>query len=241
MSTKTAISDTQRLTILKHLAGGKPLSVVATILNLGDDAVREVARHYGYPDTKKLAWAADIVAKKIDDADRALPESTTPTAPRPAPVAARPTPPPPETPLTRPDEIRVLINTGKGHDSKRIQAAADKVLDAVDRLRTLIDEDQAKHAERRARDAEKAAARAEIERLEKQLAAAKAKLRGGSAPKAPTGLVTSEDLAALGVTSKQVRAWANEHDVDCPTSGRLPSRVLDAWRAAHPATERSAS
>jgi hypothetical protein len=57
-----------------------------------------------------------------------------------------------------PDEIRILINTAKGHPSKRIQAQANKVLDAIGRLRDLIAEDEAKHAERRAEDAQKAPA-----------------------------------------------------------------------------------
>lgn len=186
MSTAT-ITNEKRLTTLKHLASGKGLDVVATIVGLPKETVLDIGSRHGYPDTEKLAWAADIVEKKIHDgatdlpAGRPLPKTTGAAA---APAAA---PVPDPSPLTKPDEIRILLNTAKGHPSKRIQAAADKVFDQLDRVRTLLREDEEKHAERRKADAAKAAARAEVERLEAQLAAAKAKLRGKPATAATQG------------------------------------------------------
>lgn len=182
-SSKATVTDTKRLATLKHLASGKGLDVVATIVGLPKETVLDIGSRHGYPDTEKLAWAADIVEKKIHDgatdlpAGRPLPKTTgaAPTSPAAAPV---PHPAHAPEPLTRPDEIRVLLNTAKAHPSKRIQAQANRVFDAVDRLRELLREDEEKHAERRKADAAKAAARAEVERLEAQLTAAKAKLRG---------------------------------------------------------------
>lgn len=183
MSTAT-ITPEERLTVVKHLAGGKSLEVTATLTHLDRSVVLDIGSHHGYPSVELLTRAVDLLEKKRD-------RETAPTEhPDPAsvtrisrPVAVASTPAATGTPLTRPDEIRVLINTAKGHPSKRIQAAGDKVIDAVDRLKTLLREDQEKHAAKRQQEAEKIAARAEVERLEQQLRAAKAKLRGGTTNK----------------------------------------------------------
>lgn len=261
------ITPEQRLTIVKHLAGGKDLDTTSSLTRLDRSTVLDIASHHGYPDTGKLTRAVTLLEQKIERdhaptlhpnpaavaASSARESRSTPAAPMP-PAAGPSTPPAAgSTPLTRPDEIRVLINTAKGHPAKRIQAQADRVIDAVDRLRDLIREDQAKHAERRRAEAEKAAARAEVDRLETQLRAAKAKLksqqqRPGGVAAARSGqlavaragaLVTSEQLEDLGVTSKGVRNWAHDNDVECPNTGRLPSRVLDAYKAAHPMRDAS--
>ena len=180
-SARTSVTDERRLTTLKHLAGGKDLDVVATIVALPRETVLDIGSRHGYPDTEKLAWAADIIEKKIRETATTIPEQR--PAPRPAARApqtagaATSTPTAP-APITQPDEIRTLINTAMQHPSKRIQNAAGKVVDDIAKLRTLIREDEEKHAERRKADAARAAARAEVERLEQQLAAAKAKLRG---------------------------------------------------------------
>ena len=92
------------------------------------------------------------------------------------------------------------------HDDKKIARAAQKVLDAVAAL------DAAWEA-----NAAKAGLRAERDRLKKQLADVEAQLRG-TAPQA--------------VDAKAVRAWAAANGVDCPSSGIVPKRVVDAWRAA---------
>lgn len=228
----TTIEITQplKLTILKHLASGKTADVVATIVKLPRDRVVDIASHHGYPDTEKLAWAADILAKKIEDSDKDASITERPDLTRTLRTqtagAATSTPAAP-APSTRPDEIRILLNTAKAHPSKRIQAAADRVFDQLDRVRALLREDQEKHAEKRAAAAAKAAARAEVERLEAQLAAAKAKLRGTPATKAAAGAATD------GPTAAEVRAWAAANHIDCPATGRVPGTVRDQYDAAH--------
>lgn len=247
-TTTPEVTRTQHIALLRHLANGKSLEVTGSILGLTRDQVFDIARNHGYPDTGKLSWAADVLAEKEDEeAKGSIPPATATTA---ADLRARPASEPvtAAASLTKPDEIRVLLNTAKAHPSKRIQSAANKVFDSLDKLTAMLREDQEKNAARRKAEAEKAAAKAEVARLEQQLRDARAKLRGGRAttkpakpagtgrPKgtAPTGLVTTADLEAFGVTSKDVRAWAHENDVECPSVGRLPSRVLDAWKAAHP-------
>lgn len=232
----TTLNKPQSVAALKHLAGGKTLEIVATILHTTRDDVFELARNHGYPDKDKLAWAADILEKKLDEAD-AIPEHPDPAsvirgqqkgAPQTPPAGA-------STPSaggpTSPDEIRALINTGKGHPSKRIQSAADRVIDAVDRLKALIAEDHAKNAEKRRAAAEKEQARAEVARLKEQLRKAQAKLRGN---RAPAKKVTSSDRPGdEGPTAAEIRAWAVDNDIDCPHVGRVPQRVREAYETAH--------
>jgi len=180
----------QKLTIIKHLASGKPADIVASIVGTKPADIVEVAKGHGYPDVDKLAWAAEILEKNLDqDAangleERPLAKGTPVTRAEKIPAAVA-------VPQPRPtaDEVRALINQGKEHPSKRIQAQADRALDAINKLRQLMVEDEQKNHEKRKADAEKAAAKAEIERLEKQLQAAKAKLRGTTTkPKAATGV-----------------------------------------------------
>lgn len=182
----------QKLAILRHLAGGKTADVVAAIMHTDKHTVIDLAKNHGYPDTEKLAWAADIMAKNLDEAVRdGL--STEPTkAERAVRVAEQTQHAISETTATKPDEIRTLLNTAKAHPSKRIQTAADRVFDDLDRLRGLIREDEERNAEKRRIAAEKAAAKAEVERLEAQLRAAKAKLRGAKPATAAASKPTAE-------------------------------------------------
>lgn len=191
----STLTPHQKLAVLRHLAGGKTADVTAAIMHTDKNTVIALAKNHGYPDTDKMAWAADIMAKNLDDAVRgSLPEGMSDRAAQaaavddthasvstPRPVA---TPTAAATPITKPDEIRVLLNTAKAHPAKRIQNAANKVFDDLDRLRGLIREDEERNAEKRRIAAEKAAAKAEVERLEAQLRAAKAKLRGTKPPAA---------------------------------------------------------
>lgn len=77
-------------------------------------------------------------------------------------------------------------------------------------------------------DEEKAAARQEVARLQQQLAAARARLRGNTATTGSTAAVADDGQ----VNAAAVRAWAAAHDVPCPTRGRPPARVVQAYLAA---------
>lgn len=173
MSTITI--DNERLQVVKHLAAGKSIDVTATITRLPKDRVLDIASHHGYPDREKLGKAAELMTARLDREATALPER----APEPLPrQISSPKPPPPDPSLTKPDEIRVLLNTAKAHPSKRIQNAANRVFDQIGKLRDLIAEDEQKHAAKRAESAAKEKARARIKALEAEIAAEKAKLRG---------------------------------------------------------------
>lgn len=228
MTPTAPLTDVQRVTLLKHLANGKGLDIVATIMHATREVVLAVASNHGYPDREKLAWAADVLEKKIADQERTLP------GPRPTPPGTRPTPvvetARPPAPVTKPDEIRALLDTAKAHPSKRIQAAGERLDDQVDKLRQLLADDQRKHAEKRSRAAAKERQRAEVKRLEAELKAARSKLRVTTAPKAPAS--TQE-----GPSAATVRAWAASAGVDCPGVGRVPAAVREKYDAAHAETD----
>lgn len=162
---------------------------------------------------------------------------------RPARPATTTTASPVARPVGQPEEIRVLINTAKGHPAKRIQAAGNKLIDDIDRLKNLLREDEEKHAERRRVAAEKearrkaaaeakAAAKAEVQRLEQELREARAKARTATGATGGRGL-TAEIIERHGITTKDIRTWAAENGVDCPGIGVLPSSVAKAYDEAH--------
>lgn len=170
------INPTRRLTVIKHLASGKKPDLVATMTALTESEVLDIASHHGYPDTKKLAWAADILQGKLDEQARdSLPPAADVPTPR-SPQAPRPSGA--DAP-DRADEFRVLINAEKQAKSKRIQKLTDRVLDQLSLLAGLVRDEQAKDRERAAAEEDRRRARAEVARLEQQLADAKAKLRPG--------------------------------------------------------------
>lgn len=262
MTTRT-ITATEHLTVLTHLATGKAHHVVATITKLNVVTVQELADEAGYPDRDALAAAVAQLEEEIEQVDvipvraerRPAASSTTPDRP----AVGDSTPPAagpdlrsttkvgtPEDPFPRVDDeqtarLRALINTAKGIPTRKVQRQLERALDALTTLAEYVKEDTLRNAEKRREAEEKAAARAEVERLEQQLRDAKAKLRRpvGTRSSKPAGgshgrgLVTAAQLEELGVSSKEVRTWAHDNNTDCPNTGRLPVRVLDAWKAAH--------
>lgn len=111
----------------------------------------------------------------------------------PAPVAPRPP----------------LLQAGLAHEDQRIRRAAEKAKAAIDRLSGLVREYDAK-----------AEARAEVGRLERELAEAKAALRGPKAKATPGG-----------IDAKAVRAWAATQGITVPPRGRIPADVLARYTA----------
>lgn len=174
----TTITPEQRLTVVKHLASGKTPDMVATITGIDRATIVDIGSHHGYPDKDKLSWAVDILTKKLDQAAAdAIPESATPQ-PR---LVTQHGPTMPTLPAAKPDEFRILINTAKGSDSKRIQNLANRILDDVAKLRSMLDAERDRVAARNAKAEAARKIREEIKALEANLAEAKAKLRGSKA------------------------------------------------------------
>lgn len=124
-----------------------------------------------------------------------------------APIRAVPTPAtnPPDTQPAPPGHE--LVARGLMSGDKRISHQAAKVQAGLDRLREQLEQHDAK-----------AAVRAEVARLEQQLAAAKAKLRGSATP-----------IHHAGARSTKSRTFENR--LDCAKCGRTSPTAQG--RAAH--------
>jgi hypothetical protein len=186
MTTKE-ITPQQRLTVLKHLANGRTLELTATATRLTRDEVLDIGNHHGYPHTDKLAWAVDVLTKKIEDDEAAAAISTSPESPSgvklvdpvrrpPAPTPARPTPPAPTAPASTDSTAALLLEAAES-PNKNIQRLGRRISDLIIDLDERLDAEKAKATAKAKKDREKAAARAEVDRLEQQLAAAKQRLR----------------------------------------------------------------
>lgn len=109
-----------------------------------------------------------------------------------------------------------LIAAGTAHDYEDVQEAAREAAAWLDILAERII--QAEHHR---------AAIAEVEHYEQLLHAARIK----------AGLIEAEETAAEppSYDAKTVRAWAAANGVDCPTRGKVPRAVVDAYLDAHEA------
>lgn len=206
-----------RITVLKHFVAGRDKAFIAAATGMSEDAVMAVATKHGYPRSESMERAIRILEAEIE-------KGSDLTSHEPVRVERAPRQPVTvveATPAPHVDDTKAFIATAKGHPSKVVQRQADRVLDAIDKLRALIREDEEKHAEKRKAAEEKAAAKAEVERLKKQLEAAKAKLR--PAKQVPNG---NSDAA-------RIRDWAREHSIDVPKAGRIPREVRDQYETAH--------
>lgn len=202
--------------VFNLIADGGKLSAIADLTGLPKGEIVRVAReaHYALnvssdrfqPAPQGKPKPQGIVRPQTDTG--AVPEPTA-TDPTPAPVSpARPTP-----------VLRDVIAEGKAHSAVRVQRAAVKAEVALATLVDLLNATREEEAAKRKAEAEKAAARAEVERLEALLAAAKAKARGPA-------------RAAAGASAKEIRAWAAANGIDCPATDIVPRRVVDAYAAA---------
>jgi hypothetical protein len=228
----STVTTADKLTIVKLLAAGRDKGFVAAAVGHDVDTVVRAAAGHGYPDRAKLAWAADILQQQIDDDARAaVPSSTVrPIVPRPAGSADVPARTArPAVTSEQGADIRSWIARGLKSETARVRRLAQKAADAVDALDSALTEDEATRRAAAAQAAEKARARQEVERLERELAAAKALLRGDRP--AAGGAVTPPAAAVAGVESKAVRAWAAQAGVECPKAGRVPRAVVEAYLA----------
>lgn len=146
-----------------------------------------------------------------------------------APATAQPPAPKPAAPASASLSVATtaeLITRAAGMDDKAVQRELTRVTEALARLRTAVAGVDARAEEDRKRQA----AVEEIERLEAELADARARAKelGGKRTTKP-----SPAAAATGPTPKQVRAWAAENGVECNSHGRVPQGVVDQYLAAN--------
>jgi hypothetical protein len=114
-----------------------------------------------------------------------------------------------------------VLATAEGSQNYRLQRAASAARKTIELVQELTDKER-----------DKSAARAEVERLEAELAAAKAKLRGDATVKNPRGAAKVKQ--PVGVPYSEVRRWAQEQGIDVPAAGRITNAALQAYIDAHP-------
>lgn len=125
---------------------------------------------------------------------------------QPAPTAGRERKPAMPLPLKAVKPARPHPSKLVDHPSRRVARAAQRVMDAVAALDKAWSDDAAK-----------AELRAERDRLKAELAQVEQRLRGG-----PTVV---RDW-------KAIRAWAAANGHDCPDTGKVPGRIVDAYDQA---------
>lgn len=232
-----------RLKLLRALAASQyPKEAIGPIaanngLTVGD--VRSVVEAYGYPDKAEMARhvielsGGQPVARPPATPQEIVARRTDPPAPpkfevfkRGEEIAAEP------TVLGIPMDARVetLLNAARKSGKARTRRLGVKIHELVAELRGLVNSEAAEREEAEKAAAEKAKLRAEVEALERQLAAKKALLNGkpARAPK-PKSAATGPIAEA---SPKEIRAWAAANGVECPAMGRVPAAVVTAFEAA---------
>jgi hypothetical protein len=159
-------------------------------------------------------------------------EPTAAGAMAPPKAAATPTPPTP-TAIDAALPHSSIVARGQRSTVKRIKTLADKCADRLEQLYALLEEQDAK--DRAAAEAARvsAAAKAEVERLEKQLADAKAKLR--PAPKSAPSAAVKSPSALDRAHSKAIREWGQANGFRVGSVGRLKPDLVAAYEAAQQA------
>lgn len=112
-----------------------------------------------------------------------------------------------------PDGISALLSRAIATDRPSMIAAADQIADLADALeKRLVEHDMT------------AGVRAEIGRLEAQIAELRAHLPEERSFRGSTSAIPGRD--------QQIRQWAAENNVRCPRTGRVPRDVRAAYERA---------
>lgn len=125
--------------------------------------------------------------------------------------------------VTSIDPIAAVLDAAAKSKSARTRNRAEKVRGLVEALRSDV-------AMEREDDKRRELARREVERLERELAEARARLKGGSARSASINVGPSIPAADLP-------AWAKRNGIECPPMGRVPAAVREAYARETEAAE----
>lgn len=235
------ITAEQRLTIVKHLANGRGIDFTAAAMSLRPSTVREIGHEHGWPRPESLAKAADVLARNLDadakagiterpDLERAVRAASEPAA-RPQ-ATPRPQPPAQRTVDTTTD----LLHRGRASAKARTRNLADKIARDLSRLRDTIAEEERQAAAKAERDAERQAALDRVREAERALREARAKLRTPAKAKRADAIKTGQPRSGAPKPpspSALMRQWAAEQGLDCPSRGRVPQHIREAYASAH--------
>jgi hypothetical protein len=115
------------------------------------------------------------------------------------------------------------------HSDKRISKAAAAAVKALEALGGLVFAWQTAETARQEQEKARAEAEAAVEKAERELAEAREKLRAATGKKAPKRVTYA---SGTGPTAAEIRRWAAENGVECPSRGQIPARVREAFEAA---------
>jgi hypothetical protein len=221
MTSFTITSETVS-TILKQALAGKPVRHIAGVVDLPVEDVTDVLTANGHPDEKTMRRALDrLTGHHPPLREIPKPGSTTSVS---ASVTVLPTAhhADPRTP----DQV---ITAAQKSTSPKVQRAAARAVKA----RKAFEDAITKLTDAMGEDREAAALRKQRDQLKLQLANIEAQLRGEGKQWETFPGPRRKPVLPEGVTYKQIRAWAALNDVDCPITGRVPNRVIDAYVHAH--------
>lgn len=119
------------------------------------------------------------------------------------------------------DTLANLLDNGDASTRARTRKKAERARALLHELRVILNA-EAEEDERVTQAA------AEVERLTRELAEAKARMRG-----------TTTLTVGSSISAAELRAWARENGVECPPMGRVPAAVREAYEAE--ADEQAAS
>jgi hypothetical protein len=213
--------------VLAMIADGGKLDAIADVTGLHPGEVVRIAREGGFALNVSSKRFQPVAPGKPRPVGVVRPQTTGAVSAPTADAAATPSAAPAPVPTIRPAH-RDLIAEGKASTLTRTQRLAVKAEQAIEALEAALKAERADAARRQAEQQERERRRARIAELEAQLAAERAALAGKRAT-AAAAVVTD---AKGGPSSKAVRAWAADAGIDCPASGPVPRRVVDAYEAA---------
>lgn len=246
----TDVAPTDKITLLKLLAKGQPLPVVAAAVALTVDQVRDIASHHGYPDAHRMEWAIDVLSKKLDEANALPPaEHTTEqdiasargqhvrppsiringmgSAPSGTTSAvAPPGPPPKAAPVHVPNPTAELLDRAAQSDSKRIQALGVKIADLLGDLRTRLEEEE-EQRRKREQQARKRAEEKELRQAERQAAIDEVQAAEQALKDARAKLRRHKNDGSNGRASVHVVPETGEYRESRSKGGQATNRTVD--------------
>lgn len=210
------MTNTDELTVLKHLAAGRSVPFTATATGLPVPAVNLFATAAGYPDIDRVqARIAELLAA----GDTPIPVRAPEAAPRLRPV---PAPPDPQRERAHPaatppaPTLEELVRACRRSEFKRTQSLGVKLAELVEKVTgALVAERESAEVKAR-RAAEREAAQAEVKRLEKALAAARAKAVAAGAPGGTRGGERTCPVCDAGFPSPQALGAHKRHKHGIP-------------------------
>lgn len=232
------ITTEQKLAMMNHYIETGDAHEVAILTGFEyNDIVHTLSAH-GYPDRDKVTKAARIVKRTLDREARSLPPAEHDKAERapglnepvavhsePRPVVVDSRPPEPSIEVKRAAvigyqagrTIEALLDEGKKSTKVLTRRRAEKIESLVEELRNIIREQRREEEESAAAKRAQEAAANEVDRLKRELEAAKAKARA----------------LAGNVPPAKLREWAKQNGFDLGERGRISAEVREAYGRAH--------